>query len=126
MRSKTIIAWSHTPGVSTPPMHLRQLLYVREIVDRGFKVGDAAIALHTSQPSVSRQVQALENELGFEIFVRGNKRFLGLTRPGSEVLKVARRVLRETDSLRLVGQEYADAASGSLSVSTSHTQARYV
>ena len=107
-------------------MHLKQLLYVREIVDRGFKVGDAANALHTSQPSVSRQVQALENELGITIFVRQNKRFLGLTKPGAEVLKIARRVLRDTENLRQVGHEYTGLASGSLTVSTSHTQARYV
>ena len=107
-------------------MHLKQLLYVREIAERGFKVGDAAAALHTSQPSVSRQVQALEVELGFTIFVRQKKRFLGLTRPGAEVLKIARRVLRDTEGLKLVGQEFGDDAGGSLTVSTSHTQARYV
>lgn len=107
-------------------MQLKQLMYVHEIVERGFKVGEAAVALHTSQPSVSRQVQALENELGVMIFVRQNKRFLGLTKPGAEVLKIARRVLRDTDNLRHVGEEYTDQASGSLTVSTSHTQARYV
>ena len=49
-----------------------------------------------SQPSVSRQVQALEEELGFEIFVRQNKRFLGLTKPGAEVLKIAGRIFPST------------------------------
>jgi LysR family cys regulon transcriptional activator len=107
-------------------MQLKQLLCVQEIVERGFRVGDAAVALHTSQPSVSRQVQALEKELGVRIFIRHNKRFLGLTQPGAEVLKIVRRVLRDTDNLRHVGAEYTDQASGSLTVSTSHTQARYV
>jgi LysR family cys regulon transcriptional activator len=109
-----------------PGMHLRQLLYVREIVERGFRVGDAARALHTSQPSVSRQVQALEHELGVAIFVRRNKRFLGLTKPGAEVLRIAGRVLRDTENLRLIAQEFTGNAVGSLTVSTSHTQARYV
>ncbi|HYC46476.1 MAG TPA: LysR substrate-binding domain-containing protein [Burkholderiales bacterium] len=107
-------------------MQLKQLLFLREIVDRKFSVSEAAAALHTSQPSVSRQVQALEDELGVTVFVRGKKRFLGLTKPGVEIIRIARRVLRDTDSLRTVGREYGAHEGGSLTISTSHTQARYV
>ncbi|MCC7486188.1 MAG: LysR family transcriptional regulator [Burkholderiales bacterium] len=107
-------------------MHLKQLLFLREVVDRQFSVSEAAAALHTSQPSVSRQVHALEDELGVKIFVRRKKRFRGLTKPGTEILRVARRILRETDSLRNLGRDYLDRDSGTLTISTSHTQARYV
>jgi LysR family transcriptional regulator, cys regulon transcriptional activator len=107
-------------------MQMKQLLFLREIVDHRFNVSDAAAALHTSQPSVSRQVQALEDELGVIVFVRRKKRFLGLTKPGTEVLKIARRILRDTHSLRNVGKDYSNHDAGSLTISTSHTQARYV
>lgn len=107
-------------------MHLRQLLFLCEIVDHGFSVSEAAAALHTSQPSVSRQVQALEGELGITVFVRGKRRFLGLTKPGAEVVQIARRVLRDTENLRTLGRDYGAHESGTLTISTSHTQARYV
>ena len=107
-------------------MRLRQLLFLREIVDRGFHVSETAGALHTSQPSVSRQIQALELELGVPIFVRGKKRFLGLTKPGEEALRIARRILKDAERLKNLSQDCSDEDSGILTVSTSHTQARYV
>lgn len=107
-------------------MHLKQLTFLCRIVDEGFNVSDAAVALHTSQPSVSRQIRALEEELGVEVFVRGKKRFLGLTKPGAEVLRIARHVLRDMDNLKNVGNEYMSQEGGILTVATSHTQARYI
>jgi LysR family cys regulon transcriptional activator len=107
-------------------MTLQQLKYVCEIVDRGFSVSRAAVALHTSQPSMSRQVQALEKELGVTIFLRSKRRMLGLTSPGAEVCEVARKMLRATDGLRHIGSDFFSKDSGSLIVTTSHTHARYV
>jgi LysR family cys regulon transcriptional activator len=107
-------------------MTLQQLRYVCEIVDRGYSVSRAASALHTSQPSMSRQVQALEKELGVAIFARSRRRMLGLTPPGEEAVAIARKVIRDTEGLAHVGRDYHARESGSLVVTTSHTHARYV
>ena len=107
-------------------MTLQQLRYVCEIVDRGHSVSRAASALHTSQPSMSRQVQALEKELGFAIFARSKRKILGLTKPGAEVVEAARKVLRATEGLRQIGSDFFTKDSGALVVTTSHTHARYV
>src|SRR5688572_11437147 len=107
-------------------MTLQQFRYVCEIVDRGFSVSRAAASLHTSQPSMSRQVQALEKELGFAVFTRTKRKILGLTKPGGEVLEVARKVLRATDGLRHIASDFSDGDAGTLVVTTSHTHARYV
>lgn len=107
-------------------MTLQQLRYVCEIVDRGFSVSRAAAALHTSQPSMSRQVQALEKELGVPIFTRSKRRLLGLSAPGAQICEAARQALRITDRLRHVGKEFFTRDSGALVVVTSHTHARYV
>src|SRR5690348_623430 len=107
-------------------MTLQQLRFVCEIVDRGFSVSRAAAALHTSQPSMSRQVQALEKELGVAIFARSKRRMLGLTPPGEEAVAIAREVIRDTEGLAHVGRDYHARESGSLVVTTSHTHARYV
>ena len=107
-------------------MTLQQLKYVCEIVERGLSVSRAAASLHTSQPSVSRQIQALEKELGIVIFSRSKRRILGLTQPGAEVLEVARKVLRATDGLRHIGNDFFARDAGTLVVTTSHTHARYV
>jgi LysR family cys regulon transcriptional activator len=107
-------------------MTLQQFRYLCEIVDRGFSVSRAAASLHTSQPSMSRQVQALEKELGFAVFSRTKRKILGLTKPGGEVLEVARKVLRATDGLRHIASDFSDDDAGTLVVTTSHTHARYV
>jgi LysR family transcriptional regulator, cys regulon transcriptional activator len=106
-------------------MNFQQLRYVRETVRRGLNITEAAAALHTSQPGVSRQIKEFEEELGVTIFERRGKRFVALTEPGRAVVAAVERVLRETENLRAVGREYADQDSGSLAVAATHTQARY-
>ncbi len=107
-------------------MNLQQMRYVFEVAKRGLNVSDAAVSLHTSQPGVSRQIRVLEAELGVDIFVRQGKRLTGVTAPGREILKIAERMLHDVDNLRGVGREYSNESSGSLSIATTHTQARYV
>jgi LysR family cys regulon transcriptional activator len=106
-------------------MNLQQFRYASEIARRGLNVSEAAAALHTSQPGVSRQLRELEAELGAEIFVRQGKRLTEVTDAGREILAGIDRILAEVSNLRSVGLEYADAAKGSLSVAVTHTQARY-
>jgi len=107
-------------------MNLQQLRYFNEIVRRGLKVSEAAGALYTSQPNISKQIRQLEQELGIDIFVRSGKRIIALTEPGRAMLDIARRILHETENLRQVGQEFQEQDTGHLTIATTHTQARYV
>ncbi len=106
-------------------MNLQQFRYVSEVAKRGLNVSEAAEALHTSQPGVSRQIRALEEELGVSIFVRQGRRFTGLTDAGREIVATIDRVLASITNLRTIGQEYAERARGHLAVAVTHTQARY-
>jgi LysR family cys regulon transcriptional activator len=88
-------------------------------------VSEAAEALHTSQPGVSKQIRALEDELGIEVFVRHGKRLAAVTEPGKAVLAIAERVLAEVANLRRAGEEFANEKLGKLTIAATHTQARY-
>jgi len=106
-------------------MNIQQLRYVFEVARHGLNVSEAAEALFTSQPGVSKQIRVLEEELGVEIFVRHGKRLVDITEPGKQVLTIVGRILQEVDNLREVGAEFSNEASGSLSIAFTHTQARY-
>ncbi len=106
-------------------MNLQQLRYIVEVVRAGLNVSEAADALYTSQPGVSKQIRQLEEELGIEIFVRHGKRLTGVTEPGRQVLAIAERMLGEVDSLKKVGAEFRNESEGQLNIATTHTQARY-
>jgi LysR family cys regulon transcriptional activator len=106
-------------------MNFQQLRSVREAVRCGFNLTEAAHALNTSQPGVSRQIRELEGELGIELFVRAGKRLTGLTEPGGHVLPIIERVLMESTNLRHAGQEFVARQTGLLSVAATHSQARY-
>lgn len=115
-------------GLATTPqnnMNFQQLRSVREAVRCGFNLTEAAHALHTSQPGVSRQIRELEEELGVSLFARAGKRLTGLTSPGSHLLPIIERVLLESHNLRQAGQEFAGQQDGQLSVAATHSQARY-
>lgn len=106
-------------------MKLQQLRYLVEVARQGLNVSEAAEVLHTSQPGVSKQIRLLEDELGVEVFVRNGKRVVDVTPPGREVLLIAERILGEAQSLKRVADEYLHENSGSLTIATTHTQARY-
>ena len=106
-------------------MNIQQLRYVSEVARRGLNVSEAAAALHTSQPGVSKQIRALEEELGTAIFVRQGKRFVAITDAGRELLAGIDRILSEVANLKAVGGEFAHHATGQLAVAVTHTQARY-
>jgi LysR family cys regulon transcriptional activator len=106
-------------------MNLQQLRYLNEISRQGLKITDAADALFTSQPGISKQVRLLEDELGIEIFVRNGKRITAITEPGKAILEIARRMLLDANNLRQVGAEFRSQDNGTLTIATTHTQARY-
>src|SRR4029453_2011940 len=89
-------------------MKLQQLRYLTEIARRGLNVSEAAEALHTSQPGVSKQIRALEEELGIDVFVRHGKRLVSITEPGKAVIVIAERILAEANNLRRAGEEFAN------------------
>ena len=107
-------------------MKLQQLRYALEVFRHGNHISAAAEALHTSQPGISKQIQLLEAELGFEIFSRKRNRIVDVTEPGREVIAIARRMLADADNLRNIGEDFASRSGGSLTLATTHTQARYV
>lgn len=107
-------------------MNLHQLRFVREAVRHNFSLTEAAKALFTSQPGVSKAIIELEEELGFQVFKRHGKRIKGLTPPGELVYQACERVLAEMENIKRVGEEFASRDSGRLTVAVTHTQARYV
>jgi LysR family transcriptional regulator, cys regulon transcriptional activator len=106
-------------------MNLIQLRYIREIVRQNLSISTASEALHTSQSGVSRQVQLLEEELNLVIFQRHGKRLVGITEPGQIIVDLAERVLRDLDNIKKVGEEFTRKDKGTLTIATTHTQARY-
>jgi len=106
-------------------MKLQQLRYLVEVAKQGLNVSEAAEKLHTSQPGISKQIRLLEDELGIQVFIRNGKRVVAVSEPGKEVLRIAERILREAQNLKRVGDEFSREAEGSLTVATTHTQARY-
>ena len=106
-------------------MNFQQLRSVRESARRGYNLTEVARVLHTSQPGVSRQLRELEDELGARLFVRSGKRLLGLTEVGERVLPMIEQMLGLAVDLRSASADFADEAEGTLSIATTHSQARY-
>jgi len=107
-------------------MKLQQFRYLAAIVQNGLNITAAANKLRTSQPAVSRQVRLLEEELGFDIFLRSGRTLTEITPPGQQVIEHALRILREARSIKNIGREGEGPERGNLSIGTTHTQARYV
>jgi LysR family cys regulon transcriptional activator len=107
-------------------MKLHQLRYLAAVARSGLNITAAAQTLHTSQPGVSKQIRLLEEELGFQIFVREGRNLTRITPAGAQVIERAMRILKEAQSIRALSTELRDEGRGSLSIGTTHTQARYV
>lgn len=107
-------------------MNLHQFRFVQEAVRQNLNLTDTAKALFTSQPGVSKAILELEGELGVDIFARHGKRLRRITEPGHEVLKAVEIIMREVNNLKRIGDEFSNQDAGTLSIATTHTQARYV
>ena len=81
-------------------MTLIQLRHLIAIVDSGLNLTVAAERVHATQPGLSKQLKALEDELGFPVFLRNGKRLTGLTELGSEVAQRARLIVDQAKSIR--------------------------
>lgn len=107
-------------------MNLRQLRFLCSVADSGFNITNAARALHASQPGLSKQLSALERELGVDILVRRGNRIVGCTAPGEAILTVARRMLGDAQTMRRISEDFGTHDAGRVVVATTHTHARYI
>jgi LysR family transcriptional regulator, cys regulon transcriptional activator len=107
-------------------MNLHQFRFVQEAARRNLNLTETAKALFTSQPGVSKAILELEEELGIDIFSRHGKRLRSITEPGQQVLACIEIIMREVGNLKRIGEEYSRQDSGTFSIATTHTQARYV
>lgn len=107
-------------------MKLQQLRYIWEVAHHELNVSATAQSLYTSQPGISKQIRLLEDELGVEVFSRSGKHFTRITPAGQSIIEMAGEILRKVENIRQVAQEFSNERKGSLSIATTHTQARYV
>lgn len=106
-------------------MKLQQLRYLTAIVRNNLNISAAAENLYTSQPGISKQLRLLEEELGVELFSRNGKHLTEATPVGRQIIAKAENILREVNNIQILAEEYRDDRRGSLSIATTHTQARY-
>ena len=107
-------------------MKLQQLRYIWEVAHHDLNVSATAQSLYTSQPGISKQIRLLEDELGVEIFSRSGKHLTRITPAGEAILHTTGEILRKVESIKQVAQEFSNDKKGSLSLATTHTQARYM
>jgi LysR family transcriptional regulator, cys regulon transcriptional activator len=106
-------------------MNLHQFRFVQEAVRQKLNLTETAKVLFTSQPGISKAILELEGELGIDIFARHGKRLRRVTEPGQQVLKSIELIMREVGNLKRIGEEFSKQDAGTLSIATTHSQARY-
>ena len=107
-------------------MKLQQLRYIWEVAHHDLNVSATAQALYTSQPGISKQIRLLEDELGVEVFARSGKHLTHVTPAGEVIIEMAGEILRKTETIKRVAEEFNNETKGALAIATTHTQARYV
>ena len=107
-------------------MKLQQLRYISEVARHGLNISVAAENLYTSQPGISKQIRQLEDELGLRIFERKGKHLSEITPAGRRILEIASKILEEVENIKSVSKDFNDSNAGTLSIATTHTQARYI
>lgn len=106
-------------------MKLQQLRYIWEVAHHDLNVSATAQSLYTSQPGISKQIRLLEDELGVEVFSRSGKHLTRITPAGEQIIATAGEILRKVDSIKQIAQEFSNERKGTLTLATTHTQARY-
>ena len=107
-------------------LNFQQLRIIRETVRQNYNLTEASAALYTSQSGVSKHIKDLEDELGVQLFIRKGKRLLGLTEPGQALLSIVERMLVDADNIKRLADDFNRVDEGTLTIATTHTQARYV
>ncbi|MGI9220059.1 MAG: LysR substrate-binding domain-containing protein [Woeseiaceae bacterium] len=116
----------YIPLLYTGWVTLIQLNYLLGVVDNGLSMTAAAQRLHTSQPGISKQLRALEREVGVRLFVRKGKLLVGMTPDGAKIVDYARQIVSDVENVRSIGRDSTLERSGTLSIATTSTEARYV
>lgn len=107
-------------------MKLQQLRVITEVANHGLNVSAAADSLFASQPGLSKQIRLLEEELGVQIFERHGKSLTAITPVGRAVLDTAEKMLIDAGNIKNIANEFKSETAGTLTLGTTHTQARYV
>ena len=107
-------------------MKIQQLKYIWEVANHGLNVSATAESLFTSQPGVSKQIRMLEDELDVQIFQRNGKHLTEITPAGKAIIEMATEILDKVEGVKRVADDFSNKRHGSLSIATTHTQARYV
>lgn len=106
-------------------MKLQQLRYIVEVVNNDLNVSLASEKLYTSQPGISKQIKLLEDELGVQIFTRTGKHLSEVTPVGQKIVALAREILNKSQDIKIIAKEFSQPNQGSLTITTTYTQARY-
>ncbi|MBL1143242.1 MAG: HTH-type transcriptional regulator CysB [Proteobacteria bacterium] len=107
-------------------MKIQQLKYIWEVANHDLNVSATAESLFTSQPGVSKQIRMLEDELDVQIFQRNGKHLTEITPAGRIIIDMAGEILDKVEGVKRVADDFSSKRQGSLSIATTHTQARYV
>ncbi len=105
-------------------MEMHQIRYVVAVARSG-NFSRAAEQCHVSQPSLSQQIQKLEDELGERLFDR-LKREAKLTTHGQAFLRRALRILEEVDAARREATDARELAGGTVTLGVLPTIAPYL
>ncbi len=106
-------------------MKLQQLRYLLEIKRQNLNISKAAEILCTSQSGVSKQIQLLEQELNLQLFKRKGKHLTGFSEVGVAIIERSEEIMSKVNDIRLLAEEF-NRDNQSLTIATTHTQARYV
>jgi LysR family cys regulon transcriptional activator len=106
-------------------MNINQLKSFVEVVRSDFNITNAAEKLYTSQPTVSKQLKILEDELNVSLFNRKNNNLLSLSPIGEEVHRVACDILAQFDKIKSLVSHEDTTTKQNLRIATTHTQIRY-
>lgn len=95
-------------------LDLRRLRYFLTVAEE-LHFGRAALRLHLAQPPLTRQISALEAELGFRLFDR-TSRSVTLTAQGQHFLPYARAVLEQVELAEVIARKLSAGSAGQLSL----------
>ena len=106
-------------------MELRVLRYFLAVA-REQNITAAAETLHVTQPTLSKQLMELENELGKKLFIRGNRK-ITLTEDGMFLRKRAQEIIELTDKTEAAFNGGPETISGEIFIGGGETEAiRYI
>ena len=104
-------------------MTLVQLEYITAL-DSLKHFAKAAAHCHVTQPSLSMQVQKLEEELGVQIFIRTNP--VTATETGHKIIEQAKKILAEARIMEELVQQEKNIVAGTLKIGIIPTLAPYL